>query len=71
MFILLPLRLLANLLKTPQNTINTGGIYKSDYSYVKTNPLMRYATAGFGGALGGGIFKTADRLVYNKSAYKN
>lgn len=52
-------------------TLYTGDVYKSDYSYIKTNPLMRYATAGFGGALGGGIFKTADRLVYNKSAYKN
>lgn len=52
-------------------TLYTGKEYTTDYAYTKTNPLMRYATAGFGGALGGAIFKTADRLVYNKSAYKN
>lgn len=52
-------------------TLYTGEEYTTDYAYTKTNPLMRYATAGFGGALGGAIFKTADRLVYNKSAYKN
>lgn len=52
-------------------TLYTDEEYATDYAYTKTNPLMRYATAGFGGALGGAIFKTADRLVYNKSAYKN
>ena len=52
-------------------TMYTGEEHLSEYAYTKTNPLLRYATAGFGGALGGAIFKTADRMMYNKAAYKN
>lgn len=45
--------------------------YTDEYKYTDSDPLKRYATAFFGGAIGGGIFKVADRLHYQKSAYAN
>lgn len=52
-------------------SVVTGNDYSNDYSYEKTDPLARYAQSFFGGALGGAIFKIADRLKFDKAAYKH
>ena len=49
----------------------TGNEYTNNYKWLETNPLSRYGQSFFGGALGGAIFKTADRLHFQKDAYKN
>lgn len=49
----------------------TGKDYTDEYSYLATDPLSRYATAFFGGALGGAIFKMSDRYLLDKAAYAN
>lgn len=49
----------------------TGKDYTNEYSYLSTDPLSRYATAFFGGALGGAIFKMSDRFLLDKAAYAN
>lgn len=49
----------------------TGKEYSDNYNYFTTDPLTRYGTAFFGGALGGAIFKLSDRFLFDKSAYKN
>ena len=49
----------------------TGKEYADDYSYIESDPLKRYATAFFGGALGGGIFTMANRLHFEKKAFTN
>lgn len=45
--------------------------YTDQYNYFESDPLKRYGTAFFGGALGGGIFKLADRLHFDKNAFTN
>lgn len=45
--------------------------YNNNYDYSSTNPLLRYGSSFFGGAIGGAIFKTADRLKFDKAAYNN
>lgn len=49
----------------------TGKEYTDNYSYIESDPLKRYATAFFGGALGGGIFTMANRLHFEKKAFAN
>lgn len=49
----------------------TGKEYTDNYDYSKTDPLLRYGSSFFGGALGGAIFKLSDRFIFDKSAYKN
>lgn len=48
----------------------TGREYTNNYSYLESDPLKRYATAFVGGAIGGGIFRMADRLHFQKTAFK-
>ena len=48
-----------------------GKEYDHDYTYLASDPLSRYGTAFFGGALGGAIFKLSDRFIFDKAAYKN
>lgn len=52
-------------------SVFTGKEYDHDYTYLATDPLSRYGTAFFGGALGGAIFKLSDRFIFDKAAYKN
>lgn len=52
-------------------SVFTGKEYDHDYTYLASNPLSRYGTAFFGGALGGAIFKLSDRFIFDKAAYKN
>lgn len=47
----------------------TGKEYSNDYSYKETQPLERYFQSFFGGALGGAVFKLADRMHFDKTAY--
>lgn len=49
----------------------TGKEYNHNYTYLASNPLSRYGTAFFGGAIGGAIFKLSDRFIFDKAAYKN
>ena len=49
----------------------TGKEYEDEYSWAKTNPLMRYTSAFVGGAIGGGIFTTANKYIFQKDAFKN
>ena len=49
----------------------TNNDYDNNYSYKDTDPLSRYAQSFFGGALGGAVFKIADRLKFDKAAYKH
>lgn len=49
----------------------TGNEYTDNYSYEKTDPLKRYATAFAGGAFGGAIFKISDRIHFDKEAFHN
>lgn len=48
----------------------TGKEYNNTYSYSDTDPLSRYSMSLFGGALGGAVFKLADRMHFQKNAYK-
>lgn len=48
----------------------TGKEYTNNYSYLESDPLKRYATAFVGGAIGGGVFRMADRLYFQKTAFK-
>lgn len=52
-------------------SVFTGKEYDHDYTYSASDPLSRYGTAFFGGALGGAIFKLSDRFIFDKAAYKN
>lgn len=52
-------------------SVFTGKEYDHDYTYLASDPLSRYGTAFFGGALGGAIFKLSDRFIFDKAAYKN
>lgn len=52
-------------------SVFTGKEYDHDYTYLASDPLLRYGTAFFGGALGGAIFKLSDRFIFDKAAYKN
>lgn len=52
-------------------SVFTGKEYDHDYTYLASDPLLRYGTAFFGGALGGAIFKLSDRFMFDKAAYKN
>lgn len=51
----------------------TGKEYNNQYNYLETDPLERYGTAFFGGALGGAIFKMSDRFLdpAGKASYEN
>lgn len=49
----------------------TGKEYEDEYSWKKTNPWSRYSAAFFGGAIGGGIFTTANNYIFQKDAFKN
>lgn len=49
----------------------TGKEYKDNYKFLESDPLKRYATAAVGGAIGGGIFRMADRLQFQKTAFKH
>lgn len=48
----------------------SGETYSDNYRWEKTNPLARYTASFVGGAIGGGIFKTADLLHFKKGAYE-
>ena len=48
----------------------TGKEYSDTYRWEKTDPISRYLASFVGGAIGGGIFKTADLLYYKKGAYE-
>ena len=52
-------------------SVFTGKEYDHDYTCLASDPLSRYGTAFFGGALGGAIFKLSDRFIFDKAAYKN
>lgn len=52
-------------------SVFTGKEYDHDYTYLASDPLSRYGTAFFGGALGGAIFKLSDRFIFDKASYKN
>lgn len=52
-------------------SVFTGKEYDHDYTCLASDPLLRYGTAFFGGALGGAIFKLSDRFIFDKAAYKN
>lgn len=52
-------------------SVFTGKEYDHNYTYLASDPLSRYGTAFFGGALGGAIFKLSDRFIFDKAAYKN
>lgn len=52
-------------------SVFTGKEYDHDYTYLASDPLLRYGTAFFGGALGGAVFKLSDRFIFDKAAYKN
>lgn len=52
-------------------SVFTGKEYDHDYTYLASDPLSRYGTAFFGGALGGAIFELSDRFIFDKAAYKN
>lgn len=52
-------------------SVFTGKEYDHDYTYLASDPLSRYGTAFFGGAIGGAIFKLSDRFIFDKAAYKN
>lgn len=52
-------------------SVFTGKEYDHDYTYLASDPLSRYGTAFFGGALGGAIFKLSDRFIFDKAVYKN
>lgn len=56
---------------TDLKSVFTGKEYDHDYTYLASDPLSRYGTAFFGGALGGAIFKLSDRFIFDKAAYKN
>lgn len=51
----------------------TGKEYNNQYNYLDTDPLSRYGSSFFGGALGGAIFKMSDRFLdpSGKTAYDN
>lgn len=48
----------------------TGKEYDVNYSWTKTDPLKRYATAFVGGAIGGAIFRLSDRYIYDRKGFK-
>ena len=56
---------------TSLKELYTGKKYDHNYSWSKTDPLMRYSTAFVGGAIGGGIFKLSDRYIYDRKSFKN
>lgn len=49
----------------------TGKEYSNEYNYFNTNPLYRYTSSFIGGAIGGGVFKLADRFKFDKTAFNN
>ncbi len=51
----------------------TGKEYNNQYNYLDTDPLSRYGSSFFGGAIGGAIFKMSDRFLdpAGKAAYDN
>lgn len=55
---------------TSLKELYTGKSYDHNYSWSKTDPLKRYATAFVGGAIGGGIFKLSDRYIYDRNNFK-
>ena len=49
----------------------TGKEYSDEYSWKNTDPLARYSSAFIGGAIGGGIFTTANKYIFQKDAYNH
>ena len=52
-------------------SVFTGKEYEDEYSWINTDPLARYSSAFIGGAIGGGIFSTANRYIFQKDAYEH
>lgn len=55
---------------TSLKELYTGKEYDVNYSWTKTDPLKRYATAFVGGAIGGAVFRLSDRYIYDRKGFK-
>ena len=60
-----------NVIYMPGGGCSISADYSNEYNYFNTNPLYRYTSSFIGGAIGGGVFKLADRFKFDKAAFNN